>query len=334
MDFNMKSCDILHNLRIRYKLFFSYTMIFIITIMLGSIVIYSIARQSIESNIESELKNSTNTILNMVRTSAAVSLKNYFRAVAEQNKDAAAYFYSKYQQGIFTEQEAKQEAASFFLGQVIGNSGYIYCIDSKGVIKVHPQKALIGVNISEYNFANQQKKRKNGYLEYDWKNPGEKFKRPKALYMSYFKQWDWIISVTSYREEFSKLVKIDDFRESILSLRFGLTGYSYVMDLKGNLIIHPELEGKNIMNVRDANGRLFIQEVCKLKKGKITYSWKNPHEAVAREKLVIFNYIPEYNWIVFSSGYLNELYAPLKTIKNAIFFIVVFFDFIFVFILN
>ncbi|MDM8537230.1 cache domain-containing protein [Desulfobacterales bacterium HSG17] len=320
----MNFFDILQNLRIRYKLFFSYTIVFILTIMLGSIIIYSIARQSIEANIESELKNSTNTILNMVRTSAAVSLKNYFRALAEQNKDIAAYFYLQYQKGILTEQEAKKEAASFFLGQKIGASGYIYCIDTSGVIKVHPQKALVGVNISEYDFAREQKKRKNGYLEYDWKNPGEEFERPKALYMSYFKEWNWIISVTSYREEFSELVNIDDFRQSILSLKFGQTGYSYVMDLKGNLIIHPELEGENVMNEKDADGRLFIQEVCKLKKGKITYPWKNPHEAVAREKLVIFNHIPEYNWIVFSSGYLNELYAPLKTIKNAILFNVIF----------
>ncbi|QTA80576.1 Histidine kinase domain-containing protein, double Cache 2 and HAMP and PAS domains-containing [Desulfonema limicola] len=319
----MKIFDILHNLRIQYKLFFSYTAVFIITIMLGSIIIYSIAQQSIESNIESELKNSTNTILNMVRTSAAVSLKNYFRAAAEKNKDVAAYFYHQFQQGILTEQEAKQEAANFFHSQTIGASGYIYCIDSSGVIKVHPQKALVEVNISEYNFAREQKKNKTGYLEYDWKNPGEESERPKALYMSYFQEWDWIISVTSYREEFSELVNIDDFRQSILSLKFGHTGYSYVMDLNGNLIIHPELEGENVMNEKDADGRLFIQEVCRLKKGKISYPWKNPHEAVAREKLVIFNYIPEYNWIVFSSSYLDELYAPLKTIKNAIFFSVV-----------
>lgn len=320
----MKSFDLLHNLRIRYKLFFSYTMVFILTIMLGSIIIYSIARKSIESNIESELKNSTNTILNMVRTSAAVSLKNYFRAVAEKNREVAAYFYLQYQNGILTEQEAKQEATDFFLGQMIGKSGYIYCIDTKGVIRVHPQEALVGVNISGYDFAREQKKRKNGYLEYDWKNPGEESERPKALFMSYFEQWDWIISVTSYREEFSELVKIDDFRESILSLRFGHTGYSYVMDLKGKLIIHPELEGENIINRKDADGRLFIQEVCRQKKGKIIYPWKNPHESAAREKLVIFNHIPEYNWIVFSSGYLDELYAPLNTIKNAVFFNVVF----------
>ena len=51
--------------------------------------------------------------------------------------------------------------------------------------------------------------------------------------MVYFKPWDWIISVSAYREEFHELVNVDDFRESVLSLRFGETGYSYVIDLKG-----------------------------------------------------------------------------------------------------
>ncbi len=32
--------------------------------------------------------------------------------------------------------------------------------------------------------------------------------------------------------------------------------------------------------------------------------------------MVIFNYIPEYQWIVASSSYLDELYRPVKTIRN------------------
>jgi PAS domain S-box-containing protein len=307
------------NLNIRNKLLVIYSFIIFLAIALSSIFIYINMKTTIETNIESELHNSTTTILNMVRTSAAVSLKNYLRAVAEKNRQLTNYFYDQYRSGILTESEAKARAAEILLHQTIGKFGYLYCINSEGVLVIHPKKELEGVNISSYKFAREQKRRKRGYLEYDWKNPGETSERAKGLYMTWFEPWDWIISVSAYREEFHELVNVDDFRESILTLRFGKTGYSYVIDTTGKLVIHPKMEQENIYDVRDADGRYFIREICERKSGKILYSWKNPDEEFHREKFVIFNHIPEFNWIVASSSYLEEFYAPLKNMTDITF---------------
>ncbi|MCK5163326.1 MAG: cache domain-containing protein, partial [Desulfobacula sp.] len=184
------------------------------------------------------------------------------------------------------------------------------------VIK-HPKKTLEGLDISDYKFVQEMITKKNGYIEYDWKNPDDPMPRPKALYLNYFEPWNWMITVSSYRKEFSKLVNINDFKESILSLRFGKTGYSYIMDTKGNMIIHPELAGINVFSHQDFSSRFFKKMLGK-KNGKMIYSWKNPKEDRFRKKLVIFNYIPEYEWIVASSSYLDEFFSPLKTIKNFI----------------
>jgi two-component system, NtrC family, sensor kinase len=305
------------DLRIRYKLLISYSALFILSLTIGSGIIFSFVKQAIEANIESELKNTTQTILNMVRTSAGVSIKNHLRAVAEKNREIAHYFYQQAMAGTFSMEAAKRRSRDVMLSQTIGKTGYIYCIDSHGVILIHPESALIQADLSDYSFIADQKIRKNGYLEYNWKNPGETQPRPKALYMTYFEPWDWIISVSSYRNEFKELVNVDDFRDSILSLVFGQTGYSYVLDIEGNLIVHPSLEG-NFFEATDVKGRQFIREICKRKSGKIIYSWEPSGESPAREKLVIFNYIPEYEWIVASSSYLEEFYAPLKTIGHLI----------------
>ena len=310
------------DLRIRYKLLISYSAVFFLSITLGSVVIYSNVRRHIESSIESELKNTTVTILNMARASAATSIKNHLRAVAEKNYEIIEYLYKQSRSGALDVTEAKNQARAILLSQTIGKTGYIYILSSDGIILIHPKKALHGADLSEYDFIQDQRARKAGYLEYDWKNPGESHARPKALYMKYFAPWDWIISVSSYRNEFYELVQVDDFRESILSLQFGKTGYSYVLDSSGNLILHPKLEGHNYYDAQDAQGRYFIREICRRKSGKIIYSWKNPDEADPREKLVIFNYIPEYDWIVASSSYLEEFYAPLHTIRNIVFFTV------------
>ncbi len=310
----MRLFKLFEDLKIRHKLLLGYSAIFILSSILASTTIYHFVRRVIEANIESELQNSTTAILNMVRNAANVSIKNYLRAVAEKNRDIADAYYQKFQRGELSSEQAKAMARQVLLSQTIGKTGYIYCLNSDGIIDSHPHAALLGTDLSGYAFIRQQKLNKVGYLEYDWKNPSETYPRAKALYMTYFYPWDWIISVSSYRNEFKELINVDDFRDTVMSLKFGKTGYSFVIDTKGKLILHPKLEGINILQETDAEGRQFIEELIAMRSGKITYSWKNPGEARRRDKLVIFNYIPEYDWIVASSSYLDEFYAPLDTI--------------------
>jgi two-component system, NtrC family, sensor kinase len=78
-------CD----LPIRYRLLLSYSIVFIVAIMRGSVTIHSRVSRTIEANIESELNHSTESILNMGRTSVTLSIQNYLRAVAEKNREIA-----------------------------------------------------------------------------------------------------------------------------------------------------------------------------------------------------------------------------------------------------
>jgi PAS domain S-box-containing protein len=309
--------NFLHSLRIRHKLLLSYSFVFVLCMSLGFIFLYSIVRKNIEASIESELKNTTTTILNLVRTSAAVSIKNYLRAIAEKNIEIVSFYFDQYKKGKLTEKEAREMAAGVLLSQTIGESGYIYCLDSQANVVVHPQSALLDVNVSQYDFIKEMLREKKGYMEYDWKNPGETEARPKALYMLYFAPWDWIIAVSSYRKEFKGLVRVEDFEKSVLALRFGETGYSFVLDSSGNAVIHPKLQGLNVLDKNIFPSR-FLQEMLDRKTGQIVYPWRNPDESEPRLKLCIFNYIPEYDWIVGSSSYQEEFFKPLKTINTLI----------------
>lgn len=302
---------------IRSKLFLGYLSTFIVSVVLGNLIIFMVVRNTIRENTERELTNSTNIIMKMVKSAADASIKNHLRTVAEKNSEIVWHYYGEYRQGRMSEETAKEKAGQLLLSQIIGKTGYIYCVNSKGVLQVHPK--INGSDLSKYDFIRQQKQVKEGYLEYEWANPGEEVPRLKALYMTYFGPWDWIISASSYREEFKDLFKVDDFRESILAISFGKTGYPYIMDSLGTLIIHPKLTGTNIYDSEDLNGREFIKEVCAKKMGKIVYPWQNPGETKPRDKLVIFNYIPEFDWIVASSSYTEEFNGPLVTISYASF---------------
>ncbi len=304
---------------LRLKLVVAYSALFTVVLLLISSVLYLLTKQTIERNIDSELHNATNAILNMVETAANLSIRNHLQAITDQNKEIVTGLNQQVLTGRIDEATAKKQAAEILLSQSIGDTGYIYCLDSQGVLTVHPKPTLIGKDLSGHPFIQRQLKQKDRYIEYEWQNPGEIIKRPKALYMTYFKPWDWIISASSYREEFKDLISAGDFNDSVLDLRFGKTGYSYVIDSHGNAIIHPTQPNTNICDAKDTNGRYFIREMIKEKSGRIIYSWKNSSESAPRERLVIFNYLPEYDMIVASSSYLEEFYQPLTVIRYIIF---------------
>lgn len=305
----------LSSLQIRYKFLISFALIFFLSMVLCNLFIYVYVRNNIEDRIESELTNTTAMIYNMVNTSVNVAIKNHLRAVAEKNLDILTDLYQRSLAGTISREEARKRAAEVILSQSIGSSGYLYCLDSHGDVTVHPRAELIGTNLSEHAFIRQMMEKKQGYLEYEWKNPEEENFRPKALYMAYFKPWDWIIAASAYRSEFIRLVNVQDFRQSILSLKFGQSGYAFVFDRNGRAIIHPALQNINIFQAPELPNQ-YLKDMMQRKKGRSVYYWKNPGETRARKKLVIFNYIPEYQWIVASSSYLDELYQPLTTIRN------------------
>jgi len=305
------------DLPIRMKMFYVYSLVFFLAMLLVGLVVYYQVRKTIETNIDNELSNATATILNMVETTAKASIKNYLRAVAEKNLNIVIEYHAAVQSGKMTEADAKQRIRNILFIQTIGENGYIYCVDSNGLAVEHPNPEVAGVNFANFKFVQEQMRRKEGYLEYEWMNPGEAAPRPKALYMTYFEPWDWIISVSCYREEFRQLINISDFKDSILSLSFGETGYSYVIDSKGEVVVHPVLSG-NLWDARDADGRYLVRHQCQTKSGKLVYSWRNPGEARFRNKIMIYNYIPAYDWIVASTCYLEEFYAPLKSVRNIV----------------
>lgn len=305
------------NLKIRSKLLGGYTLIFILATLLGGAAVYRQVRTTIETNIESELTNATAAIQSMVGTAAATSIKNHLRAIAEKNKEIVQSVYDDYRKGLMSESEAKALCRKILFSQTIGKTGYVFCANSHGIAIEHPNPGVTGKDFADRGFVQEMIRMKTGYLEYDWKNPEDADLKAKAMYIAYFEPWDWIIAASSYREEFRELIDISDFRQSILDLTFGETGYAYITDSLGNLIVHPFNSG-NYFDEKDSDGRYFVREICRLKNGKAVYTWKNTNDAEPRAKMVIFNYIPEYDWIVATTSYLDEIFAPLQTVRNTI----------------
>ena len=306
---------ILQTLKFRNKLLVSFLLIFIPLIIAGGALSYYQFKKILETSIDKELRHTTESLFTLVETTAAISIRNRLAAIAEKNFDLTEYYYSKHRSGLLTRQEAIDTLEEIFLNQSIGISGYIYCINSSGDVVIHPDHQVKGQNVSDFAFIQQQLAIKDGYLEYDWKNPGEPEARPKALYMTYYKPLDWIISVSAYRNEFSYLVDINDFKKPVLSFKSGESGYAYILDKNGKALIHPAFAGINLATELDQPAD-FFEEMLTQDAGKLRYFWKNPGDAGPREKQVIFKHLPRFNWIIGSTSYMEEVYAPLDTFNK------------------
>ena len=112
--------------------------------------------------------------------------------------------------------------------------------------------------------------------------------------------------------------------EVFASFKVGNSGYPYVMDPKGNLLIHPVKKGQNIYQSRDTKGVAFIEEICRRAVklapddiGMIRYPWMNAEEGerAPRMKILKFKYFPRWQWIVAVGAYEEEVYAVYDRIE-------------------
>ncbi len=309
------------DLPIRSRLLYGYLLIFLLVILIGNSIIYLFVRSTINKDIAGALSSSTLAIQLMIKTAINNSIVDRLQVVADQNLEIIIGIY----QEDLKEVEAKKRATKILASQSIGKAGFLYVVNSTGDIQVHPDKDLVGKSIAFKNNLGHIIQPKYGYhLGYETSDQQTKnWTSGKAHYRTYFGPWDWIISATISKDDFSSHLDLNELRKSVLANQFGETGYSFVMDTKGNLIIHPKREGQNIFSLEDSAGRKFIQEICKIHKGKMAFEWQNPGEQNSREALIYFDYIPELDWIVASTGYLDEFYSPLDDLRNVILGIII-----------
>lgn len=302
------------NLPLKTKLMFIYAVAFIAVISIAGFGIFTVVTDIVTENIQNELEAESKLIEDMIRTAADTSIRNHLRTTTEDSLGIVSYYYAQYEAGNMSERQAQEQAYALISTYQLGSSGYMYVVDSSGTLQFHPENSLIGTNISEYDFVQKQMRQKSGYLEYMWKNPTDPEERSKALYMTYFEPWDWIVSASSYKSEFKELIQVSDFEDTILSVKFGKTGYPLIMDDTGTFLLHPELKGVNPIS----SGHKYAEtatEVLEMKNGVIEYLWQNPNEVTPRKKIMVFREVPEYNWIVAATSYKDDFYHSLDRVR-------------------
>lgn len=201
---------------------------------------------------------------------------------------------------------------------------YIFVLDPQGNALVHPDPALEGmsiVNLRDINgkpiprgliatVTNLPEKRE-GWYHYEWPVPGGLLPRWKSTYVRLAtapsgKQY--VVCAGMYNDRMERAFVVDLVYDAVGQIQskgeaaFALfrdpkgpflfkDTYVFVYDSNGvNLVLppFPNLEGKNLSDMRDAQGKLFLREALYTVQtrgpGWIDYMWPKPGESVATQK--------------------------------------------------
>ena len=113
-------------------------------------------------------------------------------------------------------------------------------------------------------------------------------------------------------------------KERIRALKVGETGYFYVLDSApgkhyGNLLVHPQREGENLLEHRAADGRAFVREMLEQKSGLLRYAPQDADQASPREQVAAFAPVKDWHWVVVGATYRDELTAEARALRDRCF---------------
>jgi methyl-accepting chemotaxis protein len=118
--------------------------------------------------------------------------------------------------------------------------------------------------------------------------------------------------------------------EVIKALRYEGDQYFWINDLGPTMIMHPfkpELDGKDLSNNKDPEGkRIFVEmaNICKEKgEGMVEYMWPKPGVDKPVPKISYVKLFKQWGWIVGTGIYVDEVEESVAVLRNKILVIIV-----------
>ncbi|QKF81164.1 methyl-accepting chemotaxis protein [Halarcobacter ebronensis] len=110
-----------------------------------------------------------------------------------------------------------------------------------------------------------------------------------------------VIGIIFIGYEFGKV--LDSLKDEIKKVKVGETGYAFMMSNKGELLIHPNLEGQNLYETKDDRGNFIFQNMIKGKDGFEEYTFKGD------DKLAYVKHLKSFGSILVATDSLDSVYA-------------------------
>jgi two-component sensor histidine kinase len=262
--------------------------------------------------LEQQIANTTTTLHHLVDSMLRASVRTYLLSKVEAGRDLAEEALLSMKREPERSEEIRRQLEETLLTLQVADQGYYYAVDTTGRVVFHPDRQIVGTNQADQEPVETQLRELNGYHEYRWQNTDEQEPRKKALYMSYIPELDWILTATSYRDEFTKMIDMESLRESVRAVEIGESGYAYVVGRDGSIIAHPYLSGNEGSNfIPEAEYRQLIDQFFTHNDGYTTYRWPDEGGEQMRKKMVNLKLLEDFDWIIGTAFYTDQVYRPM-----------------------
>jgi signal transduction histidine kinase len=190
---------------------------------------------------------------------------------------------------------------------------YIFVIDPDAMVYAHASTALVGTNVMDLKDVNGKPFIKwfirevangdsSGWSYYLWNIPGQDEPTWKTTFVRSAiapSGKKYITGCGLYNMKMERAFVVDQVNEAADMIKGeGITAfdelrdptsefifnnnYVFVLDDEGTLLVHPEIEGTNLYDVQDEEGKYFIREMLEVAKedgsGWVDYWWNKPGE--------------------------------------------------------
>lgn len=109
--------------------------------------------------------------------------------------------------------------------------------------------------------------------------------------------------------------------ERISAIRYDENNYLWINDLTPKMVMHPlkpELNGKELSDSKDPNGKaIFVEfvKVCREKgKGIVDYAWAKPGSNTPVSKISYVELYQPWGWVIGTGIYVDDVDADMKNI--------------------
>lgn len=111
-------------------------------------------------------------------------------------------------------------------------------------------------------------------------------------------------------------------QETMMKMRYGESGYFFVLNDQNIMIAHPikpELNGTDQTDIKDTHGTYIFQEMIEIAttkgRGALTYYFDKPDGSGDDEKISFVREYEPWGWIIGTGSYMSDIYDDLADMR-------------------
>lgn len=111
-----------------------------------------------------------------------------------------------------------------------------------------------------------------------------------------------------------------ELKKTLAKVRVGETGYATIVagagsKVPGKVLMHPKLEGSNILDIKAADGSSPFTALMQNDKGVLRYDYQDGDQPL-HEKLAAYSAVDGWGWVVMLGSYSKEFAATSILLRN------------------